>query len=128
MFGTAGCEAQGRIFGLVYYFHRKDETLMAIHLKPVFDLGKKIFSAIKKKEHDQEREKFEHGKQQLLMLMVTESRSPAVCRCGYKPMPGTVEFEYCESLVRDGLLDREILTGGYFIRSAERGLELHRPC
>ena len=33
-----------------------------------------------------------------------------------KPIPGTIQFRYCESLTEDGFVDREILTGYYILK------------
>jgi len=35
---------------------------------------------------------------------------------GFRPTPGTVEFEYCEALTRDGYLSRDVFTGYYILK------------
>lgn len=103
---------------------------MGIPFKAIFDVGEKLFSAARERKRTADAARFEHGKQQFLMAFVTKARTANVCRLGLRPMPGTQEFGYCESLVRDGLLDREIITERYFLKSSWRGYdgEGHRPC
>ncbi len=92
-------------------------------LKAFVESGKQVVTiagqAIHWAEHKKEkeaREHFEHGKQEFFMRFVIQARSPTVIRPAYRPMPGTTEFAYCESLVKDGLLERDIITGHYMIK------------
>ena len=103
---------------------------MGIPFKAILDVGEKLLSAVRRGSKDEKRTMFEHGKQQFFLEFVTQSRNPNVCRLGYRPTPGKTDFEYCESLFRDGFLDREIVTGRYFIRSTQSELDaqVHHPC
>ena len=90
-------------------------------LKTIIDAGKqtvafagKVVSWSQKKKEKEDRGRFEHGKQEFLMNFVTVARQHQ--GNGYRPTPGTVQFEYCESLTRDGYLDRDIFTGYYILK------------
>ncbi|HXB67040.1 MAG TPA: hypothetical protein VNY05_02285 [Candidatus Acidoferrales bacterium] len=103
---------------------------MGIPFKAILDATGKVLLAARRRSYTAEVARFDHGKQQFLMELVTKARTANVCRVGFRPMPGDIRFEYCESLFRDGLLDRDIMTGHYFIRSGESDHDLqgHRPC
>jgi hypothetical protein len=75
--------------------------------------GRFISWSEKKKEREDQR-RFEHGKQEFLMNFVTLARQHR--GNALKPTPGTIEFEYCEALTRDGYLDRDIFTGYYILK------------
>jgi len=87
---------------------------MNIPFKDVFGLGKELLSGARRKKQAAERDRFEHGKQEFLMNFVTIARTRPGAN-GFRPTPGTIEFGYCESLTRDGVLKRDILTGVYIL-------------
>ena len=87
-------------------------------IKDVFDIGKGLVAGGKQRRVNAERTRFEHGKQDFMMEIVTKARTLNVTQLGFScPNPGTVEFEYCEALVGDGFLERNILEGKYFVKS-----------
>ena len=103
-------------------------------LKVLFEAGKLAVGQavhwLRKKREDERRRHFGYGKQQFLMEFITKARTANVCRLGTIPMPDTQEFGYCESLVADGVFDRDTMIGCYFLKpsgSWQDG-ETHRPC
>jgi hypothetical protein len=85
---------------------------MGLGLKEIVELGEKLLSMARLKTRDTERERFEYEKQQFLTQWVTEIRKHPD-RNSFKPMPGTAVFDYCESLTRDGILERDVVAGVY---------------
>lgn len=90
-------------------------------LKMIVDAAKQAAELVgqalawsQKRKGKEDRQRFEHGKQQFLMEWVTLARQHR--GNGFKPTPGTVQFEYCETLTRDGDLDRDVLTGYYILK------------
>jgi hypothetical protein len=77
-------------------------------------IGERLFSAIRGHGQAAERARFEHGKQQFLMQWVTDARTRGAN--ARRPIPGAIQFRYCESLTGDGFVDREILTGYYILK------------
>ena len=89
--------------------------MMNISFKEIVGLGKELFSAVRSKEQKAEQDRFEHGKQEFLMQWLTVFRKNPGAN-GMRPMPGTLDFEYCEVLTRDGALRRDIITGTYCLK------------
>jgi hypothetical protein len=90
-------------------------------VKPILDAAAKGWSAIRDSNRSAERAKFERGKQEFLMQLVTKARTANAPNLGFTPNPGTLAFEYSEALVQDGFLEREILTGTYYLKGIAAG-------
>jgi hypothetical protein len=86
-----------------------------ISIKDVIDLGQRAFSAINGKRDTDERKRFEAGRQLFLMEMITNARNAR--GNAIRPTPGTLCFDYSEALAREGLLERDLIAGVYWIKS-----------
>lgn len=83
-------------------------------MKQTAAVASQALSWSQKKKQKEDHQRFEHGKQQFLMEWVTLARQHQ--GNGFKPTPGTVQFDHCEALTRNGYLDRDVFTGYYILK------------
>jgi hypothetical protein len=88
---------------------------MPISLKDIVSVGTSALSWISSSRKKQEQEAFEAGKQLFLMELLTHFRQGK--GSAIRPTPGSMQFAYCEVLVRDGIMARDIISGVYWIKS-----------
>ena len=101
-------------------------TIMSIPFKDIIGVGERLLSTVRSKEKKAEQDRFEHGKQEFLMEWLTVFRKNPGAN-GMRPMPGTLEFEYCEALTRDGALRRDIITGMYCLKVGDDEHGMYGP-
>lgn len=99
---------------------------MLISVKDVFAAGSNVLSRITSSREKRERERFNENKDLFLMELLTSFRQGN--GTAIRPTPGTVNFAYCEALVRDGIMTRDVMSGVYGIKSIPGGDGEGRPC
>ena len=75
---------------------------------------KAAYKAIRTAEQRQKADAFQQKKQELLLEMITRSRSHR--GNAKRPQPNSPEFALCEALAKDGFLERDLMTGIYRLK------------